>query len=141
MSIRRSRVTSAGRIPAIAGARPIAAPSRRRCDEHGDCHTVRHGLSQVHLRNIDFARDLMLGTSQLFSPASHMKEPTMTIVSMVSEQELRRIRHWADAKIASGQEPPLAWYQYMKLVETLDAIIAGMGVTAPTQFIEPRVLS
>ena len=54
----------------------------------------------------------------------------MTVIDMVSEQELRRIRHWADAKIASGQEPPWAWYQYMKLVETLDAIIAGMGAVA-----------
>ena len=40
--------------------------------------------------------------------------------------ELENIREWADAKIASGQEPPWAWYQYMKLRETLDAILAGM---------------
>jgi len=60
----------------------------------------------------------------------------MTVVSMVSEQELRRIRHWAGAKIASGQEPPWAWYQYMKLVETLDAIIAGMGVVAADQHVQ-----
>ena len=40
--------------------------------------------------------------------------------------ELEIIREWADAKIASGQEPPWAWFQYMKLRETLDAILAGM---------------
>ena len=40
--------------------------------------------------------------------------------------ELENIREWADAKIESGQEPPWAWFQYMKLRETLDAILAGM---------------
>lgn len=40
--------------------------------------------------------------------------------------KLEDIRGWADAKIASGQEPPWAWFQYMKLRETLDAILAGM---------------
>ena len=40
--------------------------------------------------------------------------------------ELENIREWADAKITSGQEPPWAWFQYMKLRETLDAILAGM---------------
>ena len=60
----------------------------------------------------------------------------MTVIDMVSEQELRRIRHWADQKIASGQEPPWAWYQYMKLVETLDAIIGGMSAVAPDQQVQ-----
>ncbi len=40
--------------------------------------------------------------------------------------KLENIREWADAKIASGQEPPWAWFQYMKLRETLDAILAGV---------------
>ena len=40
--------------------------------------------------------------------------------------ELEQIREWANAKIASGQEPPWAWFQYMKLRETLDSILAGM---------------
>lgn len=40
--------------------------------------------------------------------------------------ELEHIREWTNAKITSGQEPPWAWYQYMKLRETLDAILAGM---------------
>ena len=60
----------------------------------------------------------------------------MTVVNIVSEQELRRIRHWADQKIASGLEPPWAWYQYMKLAETLDAIIAGMGAVAADQHVQ-----
>ncbi len=40
--------------------------------------------------------------------------------------KLEVVREWANAKIASGQEPPWAWFQYMKLRETLDAILAGM---------------
>ena len=40
--------------------------------------------------------------------------------------ELEKIRKWADTKIASGQEPPWAWFQYMKLRETLDAILESM---------------
>jgi hypothetical protein len=44
--------------------------------------------------------------------------------------ELSRIRQWAHDKIDAGGEPPWAWYQYMKLIETIDAIIEGMAVTA-----------
>jgi hypothetical protein len=43
--------------------------------------------------------------------------------------ELNRIRQWADEKIQAGGEPPWAWYQYMKLIESIDAIIEGMAVT------------
>ena len=43
--------------------------------------------------------------------------------------ELQKVRDWANEKIAAGQEPPWAWYQYMKLRETLDAILAGMAAT------------
>ena len=43
--------------------------------------------------------------------------------------ELVKIRDWAKAKLAGGSEPPWAWYQYMKLCETLDAILAGMATT------------
>jgi hypothetical protein len=42
-------------------------------------------------------------------------------------EELERVRAWADSKIATGEEPPWAWYQYMKLRETLDAILSGMA--------------
>ena len=40
--------------------------------------------------------------------------------------ELQRLRKWADAKIATGQEPPWAWFQLMKLREALDALIGEM---------------
>lgn len=49
----------------------------------------------------------------------------------VSRQELERVRAWAREKVATGAEPPWAWYQYMKLRETLDAILAGIDVTTP----------
>jgi hypothetical protein len=31
-------------------------------------------------------------------------------------------RDWAEGRVASGNEPPWAWYQYMKLIETVTAI-------------------
>ena len=40
--------------------------------------------------------------------------------------ELQRVLDWTKAKLATGEEPPWAWYQYMKLCETLEAILAGM---------------
>lgn len=46
--------------------------------------------------------------------------------------ELERVRAWADDKIAQGSEPPWAWFQYMKLRENIDAILAGMAPT-PTE--------
>jgi hypothetical protein len=30
--------------------------------------------------------------------------------------------HWAEGRVATGNEPPWAWYQYMKLIETVTAI-------------------
>lgn len=45
--------------------------------------------------------------------------------------ELECIRAWAGKKIQGGSEPPWAWYQYMKLVETIDAILAGMAAVGP----------
>jgi hypothetical protein len=51
-----------------------------------------------------------------------MKSPQKKI-----RADLERIREWADEKIGAGNEPPWAWYQYMKLRETLDAILAGMS--------------
>lgn len=49
----------------------------------------------------------------------------------MTREELEKVRAWADDKIAKGAEPPWAWYQYMKLRETLDAVLAGMEATAP----------
>lgn len=45
------------------------------------------------------------------------------------KSELEKIRNWAQQKLNAGNEPPWAWYQYMKLTETLDAIIQGMNAT------------
>jgi hypothetical protein len=47
----------------------------------------------------------------------------------MTREELEKVRAWADAKIATGGEPPWAWYQYMKLRETIDAILAGQAAT------------
>jgi hypothetical protein len=44
-------------------------------------------------------------------------------------QTLESVRLWANDKIAAGEDPPWAWYQFMKLRETLDAILAGMNAT------------
>ncbi len=41
-------------------------------------------------------------------------------------EELEKVLAWANDKLAAGQEPPWAWYQYMKLRETIEAILAGM---------------
>lgn len=49
----------------------------------------------------------------------------------MNTSELRKVREWADQKLATGEEPPWAWYQYMKLRETLDAILAGETATTP----------
>lgn len=46
-------------------------------------------------------------------------------------EELEKVRNWANDKIASGQEPPMAWFQYMKLRETCDEILSGMSATTP----------
>jgi hypothetical protein len=35
---------------------------------------------------------------------------------------LELCRHWAEGRVATGTEPPWAWYQYMKLIETVTAI-------------------
>jgi hypothetical protein len=38
---------------------------------------------------------------------------------------LALVRDWAEAKVSTGREPPWAWYQYMKLIETVSAIQTG----------------
>jgi hypothetical protein len=42
------------------------------------------------------------------------------------KRELSAVLEYAKAKIASGNEPPWAWYQYMKLIETCEAILESM---------------
>ena len=39
-------------------------------------------------------------------------------------------RDWAEGRVASGNEPPWAWYQYMKLIETVTAIQTGRAAVA-----------
>ncbi|MGO9446293.1 MAG: hypothetical protein ACLPXB_16165 [Thiobacillaceae bacterium] len=39
--------------------------------------------------------------------------------------QLQDVRQWAKDKLTAGAEPPWSWYQYMKLVETIDAILSG----------------
>ena len=43
----------------------------------------------------------------------------------MTRTELERVLNWADDKLAAGAEPPWEWYQYMKLRETLQAILGG----------------
>jgi hypothetical protein len=45
--------------------------------------------------------------------------------------DLTRIHKWAQEKIAQGSEPPWAWYQYMKLIETINALLVGQESTRP----------
>ena len=57
------------------------------------------------------------------------------------DKQLRDVRDWAKNKIASGAEPPWAWYQYMKLIEAADAILTGMDCVTPKENLqqsEPR---
>src|SRR6188508_3273544 len=39
-------------------------------------------------------------------------------------------RDWAEGRVASGNEPPWAWYQYMKLIETVTAIQTGRAAVS-----------
>lgn len=53
----------------------------------------------------------------------------MTDIHHIDLASLKKVREWAQDKLRTGNEPPWAWYQYMKLRETLDAIIEGMEAT------------
>lgn len=48
------------------------------------------------------------------------------------EARLKEVLEWAKGKIATGAEPPWAWYQYMKLIETLEAILGAQATASPT---------
>ena len=43
------------------------------------------------------------------------------------------LRKWAETRVASGDEPPWAWYQYMKLIETVAAIQVGRASVNPSR--------
>jgi hypothetical protein len=40
--------------------------------------------------------------------------------------------HWAEGRVAAGNEPPWAWYQYMKLIETVEAIQTSRAAASPS---------
>ena len=44
---------------------------------------------------------------------------------------LELCRHWAEGRVAAGNEPPWAWYQYMKLIETVSAIQTSRAAVSP----------
>jgi hypothetical protein len=48
-------------------------------------------------------------------------------------QELEQIREWAIEMLAAGTEPPWSWYQYMKLREASESILAGMDMAQPAE--------
>jgi len=45
---------------------------------------------------------------------------------------LQLLRTWAEKRVATGTEPPWAWYQYMKLIETVTAIQGGRAAVVQT---------
>ena len=45
---------------------------------------------------------------------------------------LATLRNWAEQRVSTGGEPPWAWYQYMKLIETVAAIQAGRASVSPS---------
>lgn len=47
----------------------------------------------------------------------------------VTKKDLARVLDWTKDHLQSGNEPPWAWYQYMKLQETLEAILKGFDTS------------
>jgi len=54
----------------------------------------------------------------------------MPVVSLVTAEELERLRAWAEARIAVTEQPPWQRFQYMKLRDALDGIFAVWDATA-----------
>lgn len=48
-------------------------------------------------------------------------------------QELERVREWTTEQLAEGTERPWSVYQYMKLREATESILAGMDVAQPME--------
>lgn len=44
------------------------------------------------------------------------------------KNKLIHVRNWAQEKIDGGTEPRWSWYQYMKLIESVDAIVCRNDV-------------
>ena len=57
------------------------------------------------------------------------------------KEDLQKLKIWADGKIAAGKEPAWAWYQFMKLREALDAIIAQMEMESVALEMESSLLT
>ena len=53
--------------------------------------------------------------------------------------ELQSVLDWADKKLATGAEPPWAWYQYAKLREAVEEVIACLEATTPQTESLPQV--
>ena len=53
-------------------------------------------------------------------------------------EELEKVRDLAERKITAGQEPPWVWYQYMKLREAANAILAGLDDVTVSRQSGPR---
>jgi hypothetical protein len=51
--------------------------------------------------------------------------------------ELERVRDWAKSQIRIGNEAPASWDQYVKLIESVDAILHEIAVTANLPEITP----
>ena len=51
----------------------------------------------------------------------------------MTKAELQKVLDGANEKLATGAEPPWSWYQYVKLRETLEAIMSGMEATTPLE--------
>src|SRR5262245_17187892 len=45
----------------------------------------------------------------------------------MTRDDLEQVWGWANDKLATGEQPPWVWDQYLKLCETLDALLAGMA--------------
>ncbi len=48
-------------------------------------------------------------------------------------RELERVREWTTEQLAEGTERPWSVYQYMKLREATESILAGMDVAQPME--------
>lgn len=56
----------------------------------------------------------------------------------IKPEDLQEVLVWAKNKAHSGSEPPWAWFQYMKLIETLEAVLKGINSTSPTGNLLPQ---
>jgi hypothetical protein len=57
----------------------------------------------------------------------------------MSQADLDRIREWATSKLSACQGPLDAAHPYLKVLKSLDTVLAGMnpGMTPTGSFVEP----